>query len=142
MMEQEQLELPMRKRVRLGEDELSAERTEWDYDTDPPMPGWWEVRLREEPKTERGRWWWSGVEWHTSQHLTITLEGDRIPRVITADTFRRLYAWRGLLEPSPDVYPCPPYQSTVLAIAAQSAQVALRTMYVAITRPQRVRNRL
>jgi hypothetical protein len=137
MMEQEQLEL-MRKRVRLSEDELPAERTGWDYDTDPPMPGWWEVRARWTPKTEYGRWWWNGMGWHTPQH-TITLEG---PRIISAVAFRCLYAWRGLKEPSPDVYPCPPYQSTVLAIAAQNAGVALRTMYIAITRPQRVRNRL
>jgi hypothetical protein len=134
--ESPQLELPMpeRVRVRLGDDEIPAERSRWEAWEDPWTPGWWEVS-DQQTGTMQGRWWWNGALWQAYR--------EGAPRtIIPASIFRLRYAWRGLALPSPDIYPCPPYSSDVLLPAAQRAGVGLRTMHAIVTQPQRVRNRL
>lgn len=137
MTHEEQLPLPLppRTRVRLGSEDIPAERSHWETFEDPWTPGWWEVMGLGSGKTE-GRWWFGGVWWVRGDPK------DAVASRLDGKMFRARYAWRGLREPSPDIYPCPPYSSGVLLPAAQRAGVALRTMHAVITRPARRRVRI
>lgn len=137
MKKDDQLEMPLspRRRVVLADDDLPAERTQWRCD-DPPMQGFWEVH-DVFTNEELGRWWWDGAHWKrpqdTDKHARMT--------VVPGELFSTQYAWRGLTQPSPDIYPCPPYDSSILGPLALAAGVSLRTLHVIINQ-KRMRVRL
>lgn len=137
----DQLELPMpaRTRVRLQPGDMPAERTPWQLANNPPMPGWWEVKDIATEEMQESRWWWDGLCWKVP--LPLRRE-DRLTFTMTPAQFDLRYAWRGLKEPSPDIYPCPPYKSNELMFEAKLADVTVRTMFTVYTRSQRTRNRL
>lgn len=128
MTQDQQLDLPLppRVRVRLLDTDFPAERSPWESSDYPPMPGWWEVRDRLS-SVFLGRWWWEGTRWLAPLRHSLA-------RVLNHQEFRKQCDWRGLREPAPDIYPCPPYSSAVLLPAAQHAGVALRTLHAIITR--------
>lgn len=139
--EQMPLPLPQRTRVRLADTEVPAERTAWNARDEPPTSGWWEVRqLRGAPPiVDCGCWWWhaAGAQWFPDGMSRGRAQGRPM------DEFRmNSYQWRGLTQPSPDVYPCPPYLSSELVPRAQAAGLSLRTTYVAIAPVKRTRVRL
>lgn len=134
--EDQQLELPLpHRRVRLSWDDLPSERTPWFTTIRPPMPGWWEVRNMVEGTGNVQRWWWDGNQWKCPLNYGYALTW-------TSTQFMNECEWRGLAYPSPDIYPCPPYNSAVLMNAARREDVALRTMHAITTRKPRPRVRL
>ena len=135
MNDDKQLELPIpatRPRVRLQDNELPSERTEWMASINPPMPGWWEVINW--TQSNASMWWWDSTQW-------IKPATDTKPKLVmtTIEFHMFSHMWRGLKEPSDDVYPCPPYDTTALMTAASESGVALRTMYAIITKRPRKR---
>lgn len=130
-----QYELPMspRGRVRLADTDPHEDlpRTDWNETEDPPCVGWWEVKAEEDPDITILRWWWTGARWLVGGPRP----GVKLDSGLSGQEFREgaKAAWRGLVKPSPLVYPTPPYDTKTLVLRGQAAGVAVRTQYVTVT---------
>lgn len=98
--------------------------TKWECEVDPPMPGWWEV-TDHQSGTLLARWWfdmgstwWRAVE---KDGQVVSLVDAMAPHV-----FRRLYAWRGLLNPHPSGYALPPYMGKQGELISQPTRERVR----------------
>lgn len=77
--------------------------TNWETEAAPKCIGFWDV-TDHKSGTLNVRWWFGGV-WWTKGHP----DDASAPR-LSHDQFKTQYAWRGLRNPPPDAYPCPPYR--------------------------------
>lgn len=102
--------------------------TPWSRDF-PPTSGYWMVTDHATGTMEE-LWWFSSVP-------TFWRMGNG--KDLMHDEFRDKYAWRGLVSPHPDVYPCPPYRSDVLVTLAMNSGDTLRTTYVHMGSTQSLR---